>query len=111
MKKDNASLDAEQLKKKTEIKTRFWTNKITGDESFERDERALLAWLKRMSGNGPQDVKTSQPFPFAMTVDANEVIGRELVKCGIVLPSGREMDKYLDQKLKRSPGRKDIYDA
>ena len=95
------------------FKTRFWTNDIVGDEGSKRSDLAFRALIERMTKKQSLDVKPGQPFPFAMTVDANEVIGRELVNRGIVLPPGREMDKYLDQKLKRSPGPKDStdYDA
>jgi hypothetical protein len=112
-KKAKASPAATQREKMTAITTRFWTNKIAEDRSTKADHHAFMLWLRHMQENDPFKIARNFPLVFIPVFDADAVMRQALLDRSITLPSSRETDKYLDQKLKPPTRRRDTsaYDA
>jgi len=110
---DRTSPEATPGEKMTGITTRFWTNNIAEDRSIEVAERAFLARIRRMQQNDPPKIVPKSPSPFKPVFDADAVMRQALIDRSITLPSSRETDRYLDQKLKQPARRKNTsdYDA
>ncbi|NUO08896.1 MAG: hypothetical protein HUU08_09515 [Candidatus Brocadia sp.] len=97
--KDNIlSKEAKQGEKMIEVKLRFWTNDIASEPGKVIPKHAWAAGVVRMERNKSHGIEPSAPLPFHSLLDVGAAIEKVLIDHGVVLHSGRKMQKYFSNE-------------
>lgn len=86
--------EAEHGERMIEVKIRFWTNDIAGENRKIIPKNAWAAGVVRIERNDSHGIKPGSPLPFHSLLDMGAVIEKVLIEHGVTLHPSRQMRKY-----------------
>lgn len=92
---DTNSREAKFGEKMIEIKVRFWTDGLSGNENEILPKQAWSAGLVRIKGNKAHGIAPNKPVMFHSLMDIQKAIEETIIKNGIILHPSRVMKKYI----------------
>jgi hypothetical protein len=98
-KNKSSAIEAVHGDKMIEVKLRFWTNEIARKPGLIIPKHAWTSGVVRIERNDTHGIKPGAPIPFHSLLDVGTAIQRLLIQQGVVLHTGRVMQKYLTSDL------------
>jgi hypothetical protein len=89
-----AAKEAKHGEKMIEVKIRFWTDAIGGDNQI-RPKHGWGSGVVRIARNKSHGIKPGRPRPFNSLPEIGAVVERVLIEHGIVLHPSKKMKKYM----------------